>query len=198
MVREPSCETGVLPKGLGSVCLGLGLLVLCALGADQVAGGEEPSTEIAARLAPEVERMVARTKPIDWEMTRACLYYAFAGQRLLAHHGVAASLWVGSIVYAPETTAAYRIRPHAWLETATDLIDYSTLPRWGKVMVIPHGLVASGRSEVNPGVTRVLVLRRPEDLGLLGYLTAHRERFELMVRRGESATQWPQYDSERR
>jgi hypothetical protein len=129
--------------------------------------------------------MVADTKPFSWPMKRACLYYAFAGQRLLAQRGVVASLWVGTVIYAPGTPAAYRITPHAWLETATDYIDFSTLPRWGKVTVIPHELVASEQSDVHPGFTRVLVLRSPENPHLLHYLTSHHARFERQVGRTE-------------
>jgi hypothetical protein len=169
-----------------AVGLILGLLIVSAIAADDLIRREEPSSEAVTSLASEVELMVERTKPMGWEMKRACLYYAFAGQHLLARQGIAARLWVGAVVYAPGTTAAYSISPHAWLETSTDFIDFSTLPRWGEVTVIPHQLVASERSEVKPGATGVLVLRTPENLRLLGYLTAHRARFEHLVRRWEA------------
>jgi len=106
-------------------------------------------------------------------------------QRLLARQGIAASLWVGTVVYVPGTTAAHRISPHAWLETATDFIDFSTLPRWGQMTVIRRALVASEGSEVDPGLTMVLVLRSPENLRLVRCLIAHRARFERIVRREE-------------
>ena len=168
-----------------AVGLILGLLMVSATTADDLVRREEPWSEAVTPLASDVELTVARTKPMGWEMKRACLYYAFAGQRLLERQGIAASLWVGAVVYAPGTGATYPISPHAWLETSTDFIDFSTLPRWGEVTVIPHELVATERSEVKPGETRVLVLRRPENPRLLGYLTAHRARFERRVRRWE-------------
>ncbi len=164
-----------------AVFLGLGLLLPSAARAEDAVPGGGPSTEILTWVASDVEQMVARTKPIHWETRRSCLYYAFAGQRLLARQGIAASLWVGTIVYDPGTPAAYPITPHAWLETADEFIDYSTLPRWGKVTVIPHQWVASEQSDVDPGLTRVLVLRFPEDPDLLRYLIAHRARFERMA-----------------
>jgi len=179
--QESSENAGVAKRRFFAVCLGLGLLLPSAARAEDVVQGEEASTEILTGLASDVEQMVARTKPIHWEARRSCLYYAFAGQRLLARQGIAASLWVGTIVYDPGTPAAYPITPHAWLETADEFIDYSTLPRWGKVTVIPHQWVASKQSDVDPGVTRVLVLRFPEDLDILGYLTVHRARFEHMA-----------------
>ncbi|MFZ0791053.1 MAG: lasso peptide biosynthesis protein [Chromatiaceae bacterium] len=163
----------------------LGLLMVSAITADDLVRREEPSSDAVASVAPEVELLVARTKPMGWEMKRACLYYAFAGQHLLERQGIAASLWVGAVVFAPATIAAHPISPHAWLETSTDFIDFSTLPRWGEVTVIPHELVASERSEVKPGATGVLVLRTPENPRLLGYLTAHRARFERLVRHWE-------------
>jgi hypothetical protein len=137
----------------------------------------------AASLAPEVEWTVARTKPTHWERRRSCLYYALAGQLLLALQGVPTALWFGSVVYAPGTTAAYPIDPHAWLETPAGFVDYATLPRWGVVTVIPRELVATTPREVRPGVTRVLTQRWPSDAALRGYLSTHRSRFEHILRR---------------
>lgn len=138
--------------------------------------GTEVGTALS--LAVEVERLVEQTKPGDWALRRACLYYAFAGQYLLAQQGIAALVWVGAVVYDPGTAVSHQIWPHAWRETATHLIDYSALPRWGRVRVIPLHRVARAPAEVTPGTTGVLALRRLEDLDLVAYLAAHRERFD--------------------
>lgn len=135
-----------------------------------------------ASLAPKVERLVERTKPADWALRRACLYYAFAGQYLLAGQGIAASLWIGAVAYDPGTAISHQIWPHAWLETATHFIDYSALPRWGTVKVIPRALVARGPAEVRPGSTRVLAVQRSVDSDLGAYLAFHRERFDRRMK----------------
>jgi hypothetical protein len=173
--------------GRVACCCILGLLGVSAISAREAAdsGLAEPS----ASLAPEVEWAVARTKPLHWERRRACLYYALAGQGLLARLDVPATLRFGSVVYAPGTPAAYPIDPHAWLETPTGFVDYATLPRWGAVTVIPRELVATTPWEVRPGVTRVLAQRWPEDAALRGYLATHRSRFEHILRRETSG--WP-------
>jgi hypothetical protein len=134
-------------------------------------------------LGSAVEQMAARTKPAHWEMRRACLYYALAGQALLARRGIATSLRVGAVIYAPGTAAAHGISPHAWLETPSLFIDYSTLPRWGEVSVIPRARVAPAPAAVEPGVTGVLTRLRPADADLRGYLSAHRARFRRMLSR---------------
>lgn len=167
----------------------LGAVLLCAAlaipGVAEVDGtlaqaGSFVST--VTSLAQDVERLVGRTKPDDWALRRACLYYAFAGQHLLARQGISASVWVGAVVYDPGIAASHQIWPHAWLETATHFIDYSALPRWGTVRVIPGHRVARSPVEVRPGRTRVLALRRIEDLDLIAYLRFHRERFDRVVK----------------
>lgn len=140
--------------------------------------------DLVRSLAPAVEQMVVRTKPAEWEMCRACLYYAFAGRTLLARHGIMASLRIGAVIYAPGTEAAHGISPHAWLETPSHFIDYSTLPRWGEVSIIPRARVAHTPEAVQPGVSRVLTRLRPADPDLLGYLSSHGGRFELMLSQG--------------
>jgi hypothetical protein len=82
------------------------------------------------------------------------------------------------VVYDPGTAASHQIWPHAWIETASHFIDFSALPRWGTVKVIPRHLVARTPWEVRPGTTRVLALPRVEDLGLVTYLAFHRQRFD--------------------
>jgi hypothetical protein len=131
-----------------------------------------------ASLASAGERLVERSKPAEWALRRSCLYYAFAGQHLLARQGISAAVWVGAVVYDPGTAASHQIWPHAWLETATHFIDFSALPRWGTVKVIPRHLVARSPWEVRPGTTRVLALPRLEDLQVVAYLAFHRERFD--------------------
>jgi hypothetical protein len=135
-----------------------------------------------ASLASAVEALVERSKPAEWALRRSCLYYAFAGQDLLARRGISASVWVGAVVYDPGTAASHQIWPHAWLETATHFIDFSALPRWGTVKVIPRHLVARRPWEVRPGTTRALALPRVEDAQLVAYLALHRERFDRKVK----------------
>jgi hypothetical protein len=168
--------------GLAAVGLILGLLCVSAVRADAEGSPEPPSVETFGSLAAEVERLVEWAKPPHWETRRSCLYHALAGQFLLAREGVPAALRFGSVVYAPGTVTAYRISPHAWLETATHLVDYSTLPRWGEVTVIPRDQAAPDVSRVSPGVTRVLALPWPADASLRGYLATHCSRFQGIVR----------------
>lgn len=167
--------------GLVACCWILGLFSVYAIRAEEVA--DSGLVHRAASLAPHVEWLVARTKPPHWECRRACLYYALAGQHLLARQGIPAALRFGSVVYGPGAPAAHAIDPHAWLETPTGLVDYATLPRWGVVMVIPRGLAARAPWEVRPGVTPVLAEWWPADAALRGYLATHRSRFEHILRR---------------
>lgn len=168
--------------GLAAAGLMLGLLCVSAVRADAEGSPDPPSVETFKSLATEVERLVALAKPPHWQTRRACLYHALAGQLLLARLGIPAALRFGSVVYAPGTATAYRISPHAWLETATHLVDYSTLPRWGKVTVIPLDQVARDASRVSPGGTRVLALPWSADARLRGFVNLHRSRFEGIVR----------------
>jgi hypothetical protein len=128
-------------------------------------------------LAPLVEAAVAATRPRHWPMKRACLYYALAGQALLARYGVAAGLRVGRVVYWPGTPAAYPIEPHAWLQSGTYFIDYAALPRWDGVAIIPGHLVAGEPAQVVPGVTRVLAVPDALDAQLQRYLQHHHRCF---------------------
>ncbi|MGE5155153.1 MAG: hypothetical protein ACM3ST_14200 [Bdellovibrio bacteriovorus] len=173
-----------MAKGiLVAACLwgALAIPASAAFATDGAIRGIGPAATTVTALASAVERLVERSKPAEWALRRACLYYAFAGQHLLLQRGIVASVWVGAVVYDPETAASHEIWPHAWLETATHFIDYAALPRWGEVRVIPHHLVARSPSEVRPGVTRVLALQRVEDLDLVTYLAAHRARFDRIV-----------------
>jgi hypothetical protein len=180
--RQRAWSGGVAKGILIGVLLYGAFAIPFAAAADGAVPGAGADSGTVTFLAPEVERLVERTKPDDWALRRACLYYAFAGQHLLAQHGIAASVWVGAVVYDPGTAASHQIWPHAWLETATDFIDYSALPRWGTVKVIPRRLVARSPAEVRPGRTRVLALRRIEDLDLVAYLRFHRERFDRILK----------------
>jgi hypothetical protein len=134
-------------------------------------------TAIIRALSPAVEASVESTRPLHWPMTRACLYYAIAGQALLARQGIAARLRVGQVVYSPGTAAAHPIAPHAWLETETYFVDYAALPRWGEVMVIPRDRVAAAPSELIPGVTQVLAITAGIDDALAHYLNHHYRHF---------------------
>lgn len=171
-----------MKTGLVAAGLILGVVSLFATRVDADVPREQTLPETFKSLAAEVERLVEWSKPPHWKTRRACLYHALAGQLLLARLGVPAALRFGSVVYAPGTATAYRISPHAWLETATHLVDYSTLPRWGEVTVIPRDQVAPAASRVSPGVTRVLALPWPADTGLRGYIATHRSRFQGIVR----------------
>lgn len=174
---------GGVAKGISvAAFLCAALAVPAAAAADGSIARTGADAGAVASLAPEVERLVERTKPDDWALRRACLYYAFAGQYLLARQGIAAAVWVGAVVYDPGTAASHLIWPHAWLDTATHFIDYSALPRWGTVKVIPHHRVARRPAEVSPGGTRVLALAWVEDLDVVAYLTFQRERFDRMVK----------------
>lgn len=134
-------------------------------------------TQTVYALAAAVEALAATTRPQHWPMKRACLYYALAGQALLAQQGIPAMLRVGQVEYRPGTPAAYPIAPHAWLETGSYVIDYAMLPRSGRVAVIPINLVATDSSNILPGVTMLLTTpdRRNKPLGL--YLNHHYRRF---------------------
>ena len=163
------------------VWLGASLCLPAIVRADASPRVSQQLADTMASMASEIERVVALSKPADWETAHSCLYYAFAGQHLLAQRGIAATLWVGTVVYDPGTSTRHGITPHAWLETATHFIDAATLPRWGAVTVIPLELVATNASQIIPGETQVLVRRRPGDRDLLQYLAEHRARFEDAV-----------------
>jgi hypothetical protein len=152
-------------------------LLLAAWSSVRAAPVSAPSSLIEA-LAPAVQGSVDRTRPRHWPIKRACLYYALAGQALLAWHGVSSQLRVGDVVYAPGTARAYPISPHAWLESGGAFIDYATLPRWGRVTVIPAEGVAAEPSRVVPGVTQVLAVGAIPDPQLEHYLNHHARCFQ--------------------
>lgn len=168
-------------RGLWTIAAMLLLSTVAVTGATQPG---DPAALLASRLDKEVEALVARTKPDGWENIHACLYYAFAGQYLLAKHGIQSEVHVGAVIYAPGTTSHHGICPHAWLETPDLFIDFSTLPRWGRTSVIPRGQVASHPAAVHPGITQVLALHRPPDPDLIEYLTTQRAHFYSIVNGG--------------
>jgi hypothetical protein len=130
-------------------------------------------------LAPAVEAAAAETRPRHWPLKRACLYYAIAGQALLARQGIPARLRIGQVVYQPGTRRAHAIRPHAWLEVGPYFVDYAAIPRWGDVAVIPADMVAVGPLQVQPGVSRVLAIGTVADAPLVHYLRHHFRCFRL-------------------
>nr|WP_200347906.1 lasso peptide biosynthesis B2 protein [Halochromatium glycolicum] len=153
-------------------------------------------TDTIQALSVAVEAMAASTRPRYWPLKRACLYYALAGQVLLAEQGISAQLRVGRVVYHPGTARAHAIAPHVWLETATHFIDYATLPRWGQVTIIPRDRVAVVPAEVVPGGSRVLAARAEVDDGLRLYLNHHNRQFQGRLRGLErrcGGRRWPPY-----
>jgi hypothetical protein len=163
-------------------CLAAAFLVLLMVSTSTAAAATGPVISASSRstvsaLSPVVDAVVAETRPLHWPMKRACLYYAFAGQALLVELGIAARLRVGQVVYWPGTATAHRIAPHAWLETATDFVDYAMLPRLGRTAIIPRQRVAAEPSAVVPGFTRVLAVEAELDDPLRLYLSHHHRRF---------------------
>jgi hypothetical protein len=156
-----------------------------ALASMPIGAATAPSTDAldghVFAIAADVEQAAARTRPPSWPLKRACLYYALAGQHLLARRGIDAALRIGTVVYDPGTTAAHRISPHAWLETASHLVDYAMLPRRGRPTLVPLGQVARDTAGVVPGRTRVLALTDPDNRQLRAYLAVHRARFARLM-----------------
>jgi hypothetical protein len=138
----------------------------------------DPIEALAASLAPEIDALVETSKPVLWPKRRACLYYALAGQRLLARHGIAAAIRTGTVVYSPLTTARHSIHPHFWLETPTHFIDFSTFPRWGKASVAPLDRIARHRRELLPGIALILAAPMPCNLQCETFVGRHRLSFE--------------------
>jgi hypothetical protein len=136
-----------------------------------------------AAVAGEVEDTAARTRPSNWPLRRACLYYALAGQYVLARKGIPSSLRRGTVVYAPGGPSAHRISPHAWLETATHFVDYATLPRWGRPTIVSRQQVATAIAQVEPGDTAVLALSEPIVGSMRGYIAVHRARLARQIMR---------------
>ena len=160
----------------------LGLLCQSVAFADTAPDDTRWLQETVNALALDIEILAAHTRPAEWELVRSCIYYALAGQYLLARHGVATRLESGAVIYDPHTPMRHGIDPHIWLESPTHLIDCATLPRWGEISVIPLSLVARHPAEVMPGVTRVLIVDRYRDPVYLAYLAGHRDRFADILR----------------
>jgi hypothetical protein len=135
----------------------------------------------ARALGPAVEQLAVRTKPVHWPRKRACLYYALAGQSLLAAYGIPSALYVGDVIYAPGTRLCHPIEPHAWLRTATHFVDFATLPRWGRVTVLPAARIAGAYADVVPGRSAVLTLPHASNPRLNAYLRYHAKRFADMA-----------------
>jgi hypothetical protein len=169
---------------LRALAMVLALLAVAMPAASQA----EPAapTSIIQGLSDAVAATAAATRPRHWPLRHACLYYALAGQALLARHGIAATLRVGRVVYRPGTPGAHPIAPHVWLDTGSHLVDYAMLPRRGEVAIVPADLVARRPSQVVPGVTRVLTSTADHDERLGRYLRHHYQRF-----RDRYATAWP-------
>jgi hypothetical protein len=133
------------------------------------------------RLAPAIEALTERTTPSDWELLHACLYYALAGQYILARRGIITRLKGGAVLYYPDTPLHHDIKPHVWLETGTHFIDCSALQRWGYIAVIPLQQVARNPASVIPWMTRLLILEERNDPEFLDYVARHRARFERVL-----------------
>ncbi|MGB7930912.1 MAG: hypothetical protein WCH04_01570 [Gammaproteobacteria bacterium] len=142
-------------------------------------------TALMDRLAPAIEALTERTTPANWELLHACLYYALAGQYILARRSIITRLKGGALLYYPDTPAHHDIKPHVWLETDTHFIDCSTLPRWGYIAVIPLQQVARSPASVIPEMTRLLILEERNDPEFLDYVARHRARFERILRGAE-------------
>lgn len=158
-------------------CLLSGLLYAAFTQAREAAPGSAAEIARIQSQAADVEALVALTKPADWAPIHSCLYYAMAGQYLLARQGVSARLVVGTVIYRPHAAGQHRINPHAWLETGSYLIDPSALPRWGEITVIPLRLVARRFTDIRPGFTALLTIRRQTSPELRDYLAVHRAHF---------------------
>jgi hypothetical protein len=135
------------------------------------------------RLAPAIEALTERTTPFDWELLHACVYYALAGQYILAHQGIPPTERRGCA--QPVYPTASRHQTHAWLETDTHVIDCAALPRRGYIAVIPLQQVARNPASVIPWMTRLLILEDRDDPEFLDYVARHRARFERVLRGAE-------------
>jgi hypothetical protein len=140
---------------------------------------------VTERLAPGIEALTERAMPRDWQLLHGCLYYALAGQYLLARHGINTRLEGGTVVYFPTSPLHHRIRPHVWLETTTHYIDCSALPRWGFIVVLPLREVARDAASIVPELTEVLILEKRDDPEFDDYVAGHRARFEGILAKRE-------------
>jgi hypothetical protein len=142
--------------------------------------------ELMDHLTPAIEALTECTTPANWELLHACLYYALAGQYILAGRGIPTRLKGGAVLYYPDTPVHHDIKPHVWLETDTHFIDCSALPRWGYIAVIPLQQVARNPASVIPEMTRLLIPEERNDTEFLDYVARHRARFEHILRRAEA------------
>ena len=139
-------------------------------------------TALMNRLAPAIEALTERTTPANWELLHACIYYALAGQYILARRGILTRLKGGAVLYYPDTPLHHDIKPHVWLETGTHFIDCSALPRWGFIAVIPLQQVARDPASIIPEMTRLLILEERYDPEFLDHAATHRARFDRILR----------------
>jgi hypothetical protein len=178
---EPAVARGAPPRAatmqhhLRALAMVLALLAVAMPAASRAQPAT--STSIIEGLSEAVAAAAAATRPRHWPLRHACLYYALAGQALLARQGIAATLRVGRVVYRPGTPGAHPIAPHVWLDTGTHLVDYAMLPRRGEVAIVPKWRIATHPSQVVPGVTPVLVLAAHDDQALGLFLRHHHRRF---------------------
>jgi hypothetical protein len=160
----------------------LAIALALAAAAMPLAGAARAPAATIRALSDAVAARAAATRPQHWPLRHACLYYALAGQALLARHGIPARLRVGRVVYRPGTPTAHPIDPHVWLETGNHLVDYAMLPRRGEVAIVPIGLVATHPSQAVPGVTQVLAIAADHNESLALYLRHHYRRFRALAR----------------
>jgi len=138
-------------------------------------------TALLDHLAPAIEALTERTTPANWELLHACVYYALAGQYILARRGIPTRLKGGAVLYYPDTPLHHDIKPHVWLETDTHFIDCSALPRWGYIAVIPLQQLARNPASVIPEMTRLLILEERNDPEFLDHVATHRARFDRIL-----------------
>jgi hypothetical protein len=155
-----------------------GLLALTRLAAGRTDAHTQYLIAITQRLAPEVQALTERAIPYGWQLLHGCVYYALAGQYLLTRFGISTRLKGGAVVYFPTSPLRHRIKPHAWLENTNHYIDFSALPRWGFVVVLPLQTVARNSASILPGLTEVLILEERNDAGFDDYVSRQRNRFE--------------------
>jgi hypothetical protein len=160
----------------------IGLCMLTRAARGRPAVSTQQLTVLMGQLAPTIEVLTERTTPANWELLHACVYYALAGQYILARLGIAARIKGGAVLYYPDTPLHHRIKPHVWLETDTHFIDCSALPRWGYIAAIPLQQVARNPASVIPKMTRLLILEERNDPVFLDHVATHRARFDRILR----------------
>jgi hypothetical protein len=163
----------------------IGLCMLARAAAGRSAVSTRQLTALMAQLAPAIEALTERTTPANWELLHACVYYALAGQYILARRGIAARIKGGAVLYYPDTPLHHSIKPHVWLETDAHFIDCSALPRWGYIAVIPLQQVARNPASVIPEMTRLLILEERNDPVFLDHVATHRARFDRILREAQ-------------